>query len=155
MNIELTQGKVAVIDEADASVISQRKWFACKLGNRFYAMRNVRRPDGSWTTQLMHRALIECPTGFQVDHISGDTLDNRRSNLRIATVSQNQCNRGRQSNNKSGYKGVSWNRRDEVWQARICHLGKQINLGAFDNPQAAHLAYIEAGERLHADFAGH
>lgn len=87
------------------------------------------------------------------DHINGNGLDNRRENLRLATRSQNSINRGKQSNNKSGYKGVSWNKRDKRWTAQITINKHIINLGGFDTPEQAYEAYKEAAKQYHGTFA--
>jgi hypothetical protein len=93
------------------------------------------------------------PGDLRIDHINGNPSDNRISNLRLATQSQNLCNRGKQRNNTSGYKGVSWEKASQKWQAHIKRNGRQVNLGRFDTPDEAHAAYVAAAEKLHEDFA--
>jgi len=94
--IPLTKGQVAIIDSIDFEAVSRFKW--CSMWNQythsFYAYRWVLR-DGKGTTQYMHRFLMELAHGDkrQVDHFNHDTLDNRRSNLRIVTQSENAKNR--------------------------------------------------------------
>lgn len=73
----------------------------------------------------------------QLDHINRDKTDNRLANLREATPSQNQCNRGLQSNNASGCSGVARNRQDTAWQAYIKVGGKRHHLGTFKDLAAA------------------
>lgn len=87
------------------------------------------------------------------DHENCNTLDNRRRNLRIATNSQNGANRERLSNNTSGYKGVSWDKRRRKWHAYIYFNKKQIHLGFFDTAEQAYEAYCAAAIRLHGEFA--
>ena len=83
----------------------------------------------------------------EIDHINGVPTDNRISNLREATTKQNGENRGKQSNNTSGYKGVTWSNKSQKWQAQICHNGIRKYLGVFVDPKAAHEAYLAvAGE---------
>lgn len=94
---------------------------------------------GSWPT-------------FQVDHRDGDGLNNRRSNLREATGSQNMQNRGAYSNNTSGFKGVCWDKESRKWKAQIGSQGRLKSLGRFDDPSDAHAAYCDAAEKLHGDF---
>jgi len=91
------------------------------------------------------------PPGLQVDHINLDRLDNRRENLRLATRSQNQAHKGRQSNT-SCYKGVSLNR--GLYEARIRFQGKRIYLGKYADPLTAALLYDAASRYLYQDFAG-
>ena len=94
----------------------------------------------------------EWPSG-PIDHINCDGTDNRITNLRVATDAQNSCNRKRRSDNTSGFKGVSRNKRDRNWTAHITHDKITYNLGYFDTPEAAHAAYCEAARRLHGEFA--
>lgn len=93
----------------------------------------------------------EWPGG--IDHINGDKLDNRISNLRKASHRQNQCNRSRQSNNTSGFKGVSFHKGNNKWVARIGENGKRILLGYFDDRAEASAAYAAAAPRYHGEFA--
>lgn len=89
----------------------------------------------------------------EVDHINGNRADNRLINLRIATRSNNAMNRGIQSNNSSGYKGV-WKRKGlNLWTASINVKGKKHYLGKFKSPEDAHHAYIKKQKELHGEFA--
>lgn len=87
-----------------------------------------------------------------IDHIDGNPFNNALNNLRRATPSENQCNRGAQRGNRSGYKGVTWHG-NGAWVARICLNRKTYHLGSFHTPEAAHEAYKAAAIRLHEDFA--
>ena len=84
-----------------------------------------------------------------LDHVNRDKSDNRISNLREATRSENNQNRGPQKNNTSGYRGVSWNSRFLRWQARISVCGKRKSLGYFDTAEIAFEAYKAAARLLH------
>lgn len=86
-----------------------------------------------------------------IDHINGDVTDNRASNLRLATASQNFGNSRRSKANTSGFKGV-WKRRGK-WSADICCNGRRERLGVFETPELAHAAYGEAATRLFGEFA--
>jgi HNH endonuclease/AP2 domain len=97
----------------------------------------------------IHGTLPEC----EIDHINMKHDDNRIINLRLATRTENQCNTRRASNNTSGFKGVSWDRRNEKWLAQIKINGRQIYLGLFANAELAHVAYSNASKHLHGDFA--
>jgi len=88
-----------------------------------------------------------------VDHRDGNSTNNRWSNLRRATPSQNTANSRRSRLNTSGYKGVSWYRRSGRWLAVIGKHGRLIYLGLFDTPEAAHAAYVEAARKLFGEFA--
>lgn len=92
------------------------------------------------------------PDGI-IDHINGDPADNRIANLRIASKAQNSHNRGRQKNNRSGFKGVCWHKRNKTWQASIVTCGKRKHLGRFDSAEEASAAYEAAALELHGEFA--
>lgn len=87
-----------------------------------------------------------------IDHIHGIKHDNRLCNLREATNSQNQRNRGPNKNNTSGYKGVHLDKQRNKWNAIIEHNKKKYFLGTFDNPEDAAIAYQAAAIRYHGDF---
>ena len=88
---------------------------------------------------------------LQIDHRNNDKSDNRWSNLRLATGSQNQANRGLQRNNTSGFKGVSARR--GKFAAYIKRDGKKHTLGSFDTAEEAHAAYVAAAPLFHGEFA--
>jgi hypothetical protein len=88
-----------------------------------------------------------------VDHIDGDGLNNRLGNLRAATRTQNLANRRRHKNNTSGFKGVSFHKRERRFRAKIQVGGKTQNLGSFDTAESAHAAYCAAAEKTHGAFA--
>lgn len=73
----------------------------------------------------------------QIDHVNGDKIDNRISNLRLATNKQNGENLPLHSSNTSGYRGVSWHKRDNKWQAHVRHHQRSIHLGYFDTAEEA------------------
>ncbi len=93
------------------------------------------------------------PDGMEIDHVDSDPWNNRLPNLRLCTHSQNACNRRRPSHNTSGYKGVLWNKKRLVWQARIRVAGKTIYLGRYANARIAHVAYANAAVEHHGTFA--
>ena len=110
----------------------------------------------------MHREITNAPKGMQVDHINGNTLDNRKENLRVCTRSQNMMNRGKQNNNKSGYKGVSYMKKKDPnyeypkpWRAQIkCPTNqKVIHLGCYKYPEQAARAYDKKAIELFGEYA--
>src|SRR3990167_6612505 len=101
----------------------------------------------------MHQLIANCPEGMEIDHINGNGLDNRRSNLRVCEHKQNCFNQRAANKNHTGLKGVSWHKRDKVWQANIGVGGKTIYLGRFVNPADAALAYNIAAVRHFGEYA--
>lgn len=93
------------------------------------------------------------PAGMEIDHICHVRSCVNPAHLRLATHAENKMNSKLPKNNISGFKGVRWHARDKNWQARITVNRKQINLGYFPTPEAAHAAYREAATRLHGEFA--
>ena len=87
----------------------------------------------------MHRFINNTSKGFDTDHINRDKLDNRRSNLRTVTTIENQRNTNTRKDNKSGYKGVTWNKQRNKWHVSIRVDTKLIFLGLYSNLQEASL----------------
>lgn len=153
IEIPLSQGKVALIDDADYEKVSHHKWSVsfCKTGQKWYARRTIRR-DKKQHTIYLHRFILDAPPHLQVDHINGNGLDNRRANLRLVTVTQNrQCGRSRP--NKTRLKGVCFYKSRQTYQARIVVNGKKICLGYYKTPLEAALAYDAAAIKPHGEYA--
>lgn len=152
-NIELTKGRVAIVDDQDFDYLNNYKWHAIKGQNTFYAQRSIRKNGEKKETVKMHRAIMHTPAGMETDHIDGDGLNNLRSNLRIVTKAQNQQNAGLRTNNTSGLRGVSWRRSTKKWTSRIKKTGgKYLSLGCFVSKEEAHAAYLSASEKYHGAF---
>lgn len=92
------------------------------------------------------------PPPSPIDHINGIKSDNRIANLRLATVAENNRNRGRQSNNTSGFKGVIFHK--GKWNARVQHMGKRHCLGAYDSREEASAVYEAAAKQMFGEFTG-
>lgn len=154
IEISLTKGKVAIIDDADWDLVSGHRWRAVKGGNCYYAYANVRRADGSRTTIKMHRLLLGLTdTTIKTDHRDRNGLNNTRANIRACSNAQNMRNTGAYANNKSGLKGVRLDNRIGKWRAEIRVDGKWKWLGHHDTKEAAHEAYCRAAAELHGEFA--
>lgn len=153
--IPLTQGRFALVDEFDAAWLSQWKWCASiTAGGRYVYAARRGREDGKFRLIYMHRAILGAPRGLDVDHISGDTLDNRRRNLRSAKRGENNSNTPVLARGRSGYRGVSKNSRGLCWRAEIGNHGNKLLIGAsFPTPEAAARAYNEAAARIYGPFA--
>jgi len=143
--IELTQGKVAMVDDEDFEELNKYKWCVNKIGNAFYAMGSTRGVKPR-TAISMHRAITNAPKGMMVDHIDGDGLNNCRSNLRIVTNRQNMQNM--HISKSSIYPGVDWQKDRGKWQSRISIKGKSKYLGRFDVEADAYAAYLKALEGI-------
>lgn len=148
--VPLSQGKQAIIDAVDAEIILAHTWtFADGYAKRF---RRASDPQGAQSIP-MQCMIVHAPSGMVVDHISGDKLDNRRANLRIATFAQNGCNRRPLSNNTSGYRGVYLHKQTGLWHALIHVNGRKVSLRYHRTPEEAARAYDEAAIELHGNFA--
>lgn len=147
--IPLSQGKFALVDDADFDWLSQWKWYALKQPNTYYACRDVR-INGKRKTIWMHRLINGTPDDLLTDHINGDGLDNQRANLRSVTHQDNMINCARHVSGSSKYRGVSWHIRQGCWIAQITVDRKNHYLGRFGTEDAAYAAYLAARARLRA-----
>jgi hypothetical protein len=146
--IPLTKGREAIIDAKDAGKI-KGNW---SYGGNGYAMQLV---PGTRKFISLHHIITGLPADTDIDHHNRDPLDCRESNLRPCTQSQNNCNGKMRSDNKSGYRGVSWDKTHRKWCSEICFEGKRRRLGRFDNDKKkeAAQAYDKAARELHGEFA--
>ena len=135
--IPLTQGRVALIDDEDFELIRQWKWRTVLFDKKhLYVMSSIKR-DNKWHNILMHRLIMNAQKGQEIDHRNGNRLDNRRSNLRFCTSSQNKMNM-KKHKGTSRYKGVSWQKQRGKWIAGIMLNYKKTHLGYFaDEVEAA------------------
>lgn len=148
--ILLNQNFITWIDTVDID-LQQYNWCALK-GTSIYARARINKAP-----IMMHRLILErilnrpLNKDEYADHINGDGLDNRRSNLRLATRYENARNARLRKDSPFKLKGVTKDR--DHWRARITVNKKQIYLGQFDNPEDAHKAYCEAAKIHHGEFA--
>lgn len=146
--ITLTKGYIASVSVCDVEKISGRNWYA-HVGN--WGAYAVSRINGKLVR--MHRLIMDCPEGLEVDHKDGNGLNNQRLNLRLATSAENKCNKLAGSNNTSGFKGVCLYKPNNKWRAYITKNGKQHSLGYYSTKEEARAAYIAAMHRFHGEFA--
>lgn len=154
--LPLTRGVVALVDDDVHKELSAFFWQARpsprKTTSTFYGQTIADTPDGKKTTVRLHQAIMGRKEGYVIDHINGDGLDNRRENLRFATISQNCANK--YSNPSSGFRGVyEIKRRKNPWRASIYKDMKIIDLGTYPTREDAARAYDKAAKELHGDFA--
>lgn len=142
--IPLTKGEFAIVDDEDYEFLSQFKW----CYSHGYAQRRVNNKN-----VYMHRFLAG-EHGKIVDHINRNKLDNRRSNLRVCTQSENNMNRITNAVREvAKYKGAHWNKRANKWMACIKSNGKQIHLGYFKSEEDAANAYNYAALKYFGEYA--
>jgi hypothetical protein len=105
--------------------------------------------------QYLHRLILDAKKGEYVDHINGDLLDNRKSNLRLCSNSQNIRNQNKHKDNTSGYKGVSYNKRLKTnpWSAQIKYNRHSYHLGYYPTKELAAIAYNNKAIELFKEFA--
>lgn len=148
--IPLTQEQITIVDADRYAWVMKWNWYALynRLTRSYYAGRGGR--SGEPKCASLHRQLVGEPDG-EVDHINGDTLDNRLQNLRICSHIQNCANRGPHRNNTSGAVGVS--RHENKWQVQIQVSGKEIYLGRFNAKEDAIAARTVAEFKYRGEFA--
>lgn len=150
--IALTQGKFALVDDKDLEWLNQWKWFAKKNNNNYYAVRSSKWPKQRHI--FMHRVIINAPNDKYVDHANLNGLDNRRSNIRLCTNSQNVRNqRITKTRGTSQYRGVSWDSKVKKWRACIVLECKLRHLGYYKSEHRAAIVYNDAAKELFGEFS--
>lgn len=147
--IKLPKGKYAIVDDNDYKWLNKLNWYACRYNRTFYVRRNKSYCD----VMYMHRLILNAPKNKLVDHIDGNGLNNQRSNLRLCNHRQNLSNQKLRKDNKSGFKGVFWNKRTKKWIANITTNYKSKRIGYFSNKKEAVKAYNQHAIIKHGKFA--
>jgi len=138
--IQLSPTQIALVDDDDYELISKFTWNSHYSGGKWYATCYLR----------MHRLIMSDAGENQIDHLNGNTLDNRKENLRVVPRSLNQINGKRRSDNTSGYKGVTQIRHNK-FTARISVNGRRTQLGTFSSAKEAAEAYDMAALYAYPD----
>ena len=141
-NLKGTLVGYTIIDAEDAEKCKQFKW-------------RLQGPYACNDLIYLHHLILDCAPvkGKHADHINGNSLDNRKINLRMCSCSENSSNRGKQENNKSGYKGVCWNKLINKWYVQIRKNSKVYYLGVFDDKDEAAKVWNKKAVELHGEFA--
>lgn len=144
MEVVSANGVTFQVDEADLPLLEGRSWrvysFSKRTGRHWYV---VSQKEGG-KALFLHRHITGAATGHEVDHLNGDGLDNRRTNLRIVSHALNLANQRPQSGRSSRFKGVSWDREKGRWHAYIKVGGRRRHLGYFHDERIAATAYNAA-----------
>lgn len=151
----LTDGTRVLVDETDFDWLNQWKWRLHKNERKThrYAIRSEYIGGKSrYRPVFMHKEILQIGPEKQGDHINGDTLDNRRKNLRAVTPLQNRQNQRLRSDNRSGHPGVSWNIRERVWIARLTVKGRRVLEKRFKKKEDAIAAREAVAKKLHGDY---
>lgn len=160
IEIPLKDGLITTIDDIDADLaeLVETEWKIVGQPRNKYVGINVT-IDGKHTIIFLHRVILARKLGRMLeqrefcDHIHGNGLDNRRSEIRLASASQNMQNRKMQKNNTSGYRGVHRHKKSGKFQATIYVNNKPIYLGTYNTPEKAYAVYCEAAIKYHGEFA--
>lgn len=149
--IKLTKNKIALVDDEDYNMVSQYKWSCRNNGSdNLYAVRTTKDKKSIY----MHRQILKvCNKNTHVDHINGNSLDNRKCNLRTCSNEQNRRNSKLNKRNKVGYKGVRTRDNINKFAAYINYKGRFYHLGYYDTAIEAAKARDKKAIELHGKFA--
>lgn len=151
--IYLGAGEWTILDVADFYRFGNLNWSLNGNKKKFYAVSGIKDKDGNFKMVRLHRLIMNAPKHLLVDHKKGNSLDNRRANLRTATRSQNMFNTKKRENTSSRFVGVSFDKRYGVWEAYITHRRKKRFLGYFKKEVDAARAYDTSAKKYRGDFA--
>ncbi len=151
IEFKLGDGAKILLDEESLQKVKNYTWHIDVTG---YVKTTITVEKNKRQTIQMHRFILGLKTGAGiVDHINGNMQDNRKSNLRVCSVSENAMNRGMQMDNKSGFKGVSFHKASGKWQAQTRKKGHKNMYSRHDTVQEAAHAYNKAAIKYFGEFA--
>jgi hypothetical protein len=149
-------GRIALIDDEDYERVSTLSWRSQRCGRTFYALHNPKQPT-TLKVVRMHRFILQISyigKIAEVDHINGNGLDNRKSNLRVCSHAQNSRNRKKwEIPCSSKYKGVNFDKATGRWLTRVHSMGKTHVIGRFDTEEEGAIEYNKAAKRLFGEYA--
>ena len=143
MQLPLSRGRVALIDDEDYDALSGSRW----LYSGGMAVRSVR-ADGRRKFEYLHRVVMKDPAWMEVIFLNGDHLDCRKANLKAVTRHEAGWHRRVRHDSSSGAKGLRYNPASGRWYAGITRFGAFYHLGTFATKESAQAAYKEAAQRL-------
>ena len=146
--LPLTQGKYALVDDADYDLLSRWDWYAWWSGSVWYARRSHKGKK-----LYLHREILNAQKGECVDHINHNGLDNRRCNIRICTNRQNMMNQKPLKGKSRKYKGVYWHKKAAKWTSQIRVVSKRMHLGLFEDEIIAAKVYDKAARLYYGEYA--
>lgn len=146
------KNNVVLIDDEDYERVIQYHWYVRQRHKIIYVEKSYWN-EGKAKHQSLHRFILNALPGQYIDHINGNGLDNRRSNIRFCTIEQNQQNRKKESGTKNRYKGTWFDLSRNKWRARIEAKGVRHFLGSFITEYEAAIAYNRAAKIYHGEFA--
>lgn len=129
--LKLANGQKTIVDRDDYEWAKHFSWYMTTSGYAYHTTYEGKGKSRKHIAIPLHRIINQTPAGLDTDHINGDRLDNRKSNLRTVTRSQNLHNTKRRKDNKSGIIGVNHHDKNNSWRARIRVNYKEIDLGCF------------------------
>lgn len=155
--VELTKGKWAIVDAADATAVGAFNWCAMKKKTNWYAARGWRsgRSRGQQSLHQFIADVMGIGDAEYLDHVNGDGLDCRRANIRRATAAQNAHNARLLARNTSGVKGATWNRRLCKWECYLQANKVRHYVGVFESLDAARAALASRRVEVHGEYANH
>lgn len=158
VELRLSNGMVTVIDAANEPWLSRYDWRALRVGNTWYAVRDIYRHGQPAQIIYMHREILQAyqgpiPDSYRIDHVNHDGLCNVISNLRLVTAAENLMNARKRQGCSSRYKGVDWSKRAGKWRARIKRNGQEIHLGLFESEIEAAQMYNRVAAMIFGEFA--
>jgi hypothetical protein len=150
--VPLTKGYEAIIDAEDVDLVKGHNWWSEVCFKADGSLRAVYARSDTSGMQYIHRVIMRADEFHLVDHIDGNGIDCRKSNMRLTANTGNSQNKKINCNNTSGFKGVTWNKRREKWEVKIMAYRKKKHIGYYVSLDDAAEAYSKASAIYHGEF---